>query len=36
MTDIQQKLLNLLTDIHDICQRENIRYYLCKETALGA
>lgn len=36
MTDIQQKLLTLLTDLDAICQREGIRYYLCKETALGA
>ena len=36
MTDIQQKLLTLLTDLDAVCQREGIRYYLCKETALGA
>lgn len=36
MTDIQQKLLTLLTDLDGICQREGITYYLCKETALGA
>ena len=36
MTDIQQKLLTLLTDLDTICQREGIRYYLCKETALSA
>ncbi len=36
MTDIQQKLLALLTDLDTICQREGIRYYLCKETALAA
>lgn len=36
MTDIQQKLLTLLTDLDAVCRRENIRYYLCKETALGA
>ena len=36
MTDIQQKLLTLLTDLDAVCQREGIRYYLCQETALGA
>ena len=36
MTDIQQVLLTLLTDLDEVCQREGIRYYLCKETALGA
>ena len=36
MTDIQQKLLTLLTDLDAVCQREGIRYYLCKETALSA
>lgn len=36
MTDIQQKLLALLTDLDAVCQREGIRYYLCKETALSA
>lgn len=36
MTDIQQTLLSLLTDLDAVCQREGIRYYLCKETALGA
>ena len=36
MTDIQQKLLTLLTDVDAICRREGIRYYLCKETALSA
>lgn len=36
MTDIQQKLLTLLTDLDAVCQREGIHYYLCKETALGA
>ena len=36
MTDVQQKLLTLLTDLDAVCQREGIHYYLCKETALGA
>lgn len=36
MKDIQKKLLELLTDIDDICKRENIKYYLCDETAHGA
>ena len=36
MTDIQQKLLTLLTDLDAVCKREGIRYYLCKETALSA
>lgn len=36
MTDVQQKLLTLLTDLDTICQREGIQYYLCKETALAA
>lgn len=36
MTDIQQKLLDLLTDLDDVCQREGIEYFLCDETALAA
>lgn len=36
MTDIQKKLLELLIDMDDICKRENIKYYLCDETAHGA
>ena len=36
MTQLQEKLLQLLTDLDEICQRENIRYYLCEETAHGA
>ena len=36
MTDVQQKLLTLLTELDAICQREGIPYYLCKETALAA
>lgn len=36
MTDVQQKLLTLLTDLDAVCQREGIQYYLCKETALSA
>ena len=36
MTDSQQKLLTLLTDLDAVGQREGIRYDLCKETALGA
>lgn len=36
MTDIQQKLLTLLTDLDAVCKREGISYYLCKETALSA
>ncbi len=36
MRDVQEKLLELLTDIDGICKRENIKYYLCEETAHGA
>ena len=36
MTDVQGKLLELLTDIKDICTREKIKFYLCAETAYGA
>ena len=36
MTDTQKKLLELLTDIDSICKRENIKYYLCDETAHSA
>ncbi len=36
MKDIQEKLLELLTEIDNICKRENIKYYLCDETAHGA
>lgn len=36
MTDIQEKLLELLTDLDDICKREGIKYYLCAETAHAA
>lgn len=36
MTDVQEKLLELLIDLDDICQRNNIKYYLCSETVLGA
>ncbi|MBO5836626.1 MAG: hypothetical protein J6Q92_01895 [Oscillospiraceae bacterium] len=36
MTELQGKLLQLLTEIDEICQREQIQYYLCEETAYGA
>lgn len=36
MTEVQEKLLELLTDIDDICNREDIKYYLCLETAHAA
>lgn len=36
MTEIQQKLLELLCDLDTICQRENIPYYLSGHTALSA
>lgn len=36
MREVQEKLLELLTDIDGICKRENIKYYLCEETAHGA
>lgn len=36
MTDVQKKLLELLCDLDAICTRENIRYYLCSETAYAA
>lgn len=36
MTDIQKKLLELLTDIDEICKSEHIDYFLCDETAHGA
>ena len=36
MTELQGKLLQLLTEIDEICQREEIKYYLCEETAYGA
>lgn len=36
MTDVQKKLLELLTELDDICKRENIKYYLCDETVHAA
>ena len=36
MTDVQKKLLELLTDVDGICKRENIKYYLCDDTAHAA
>ena len=36
MTDVQKKLIELLADIDDICKRENIKYFLCDETAHAA
>ena len=36
MTDIQNKLLELLSEVDAICKREGIQYYLCEETAHGA
>lgn len=36
MTDVQKKLLELLTELDEICKRENIKYYLCDESAHAA
>ena len=36
MTDLQKKLLELLTDLDAVCRRENIPYFLCGETAHAA
>ena len=36
MTDIQNILLDLLTDLDAICKKENIKYSLCLETAHSA
>ena len=36
MTEVQEMLLELLTDIDTICKRENLKYYLCAETAHAA
>lgn len=36
MTELQGKLLQLLTEVDEICQRNEIKYYLCEETAYGA
>lgn len=36
MTNYQQKLLDLLTDLDRICKREGIPYFVCSETALSA
>lgn len=36
MTEVQEKLLELLADIDAICKREHIKYYLCAETAHAA
>lgn len=36
MTDIQKRLLEMLKVFHDICVKEDLRYYLIGGTALGA
>ncbi len=36
MTDLQKKLLEMLSDFHDICEDADIKYYLLGGSALGA
>lgn len=36
MTDMQIRLLDMMDALHDICVKENLRYYLIGGTALGA
>ncbi len=36
MTELQTKLLDMLKAFHEVCVKENLRYYLLGGTALGA
>ncbi len=36
MTELQQKLFEMLKFFHELCKKENLRYYLLGGTALGA
>ena len=36
MTELQQKLLNMLSWFHDFCEKNNLKYYILYGTLLGA
>ena len=36
MTDVQKKLFDLLLEIKEMCEKENIDYYLCEYLLLDA